>query len=101
MNSKYGFYQDCKIRLGKEFGLKAYDHFHKAFDQLPIACLVSDRVLVVHGGIGDGRWTLKDVETVPRPLTGDQLYDENWIFNILWSDPVGEEDTDGSAAHTF
>lgn len=95
MNEKYGFQEDCKSRLGKEFGQKSYDIFHKAFDQLPVACLVSERILVVHGGIGDGRWTLSDLEQVQRPLTGDKLYESSWIYNILWSDPTDEEDKPG------
>mmetsp|Transcript_137175 Transcript_137175/g.242507 ORF Transcript_137175/g.242507 Transcript_137175/m.242507 type:complete len:690 (+) Transcript_137175:111-2180(+) len=95
MNEKYGFQDDCRSRLGKEFGQKTYEHFHKAFDQLPVACLVAERILCVHGGIGDGRWTLKDLEQVKRPLTGDKLYQSSWIFNILWSDPTDEDDKPG------
>lgn len=100
MNAKYGFWDDCRKRLGKEFGGTAYDHIHKAFDQLPIACVVSDRVLVVHGGIGDGRWTLGDVANIKRPLDADQLYETNWIFNILWSDPL-DKDAEDAGANTF
>ena len=29
--------------------------FAKAFDELPIACLVNEKILVVHGGIGEGK----------------------------------------------
>merc|ERR1719506_1013160 len=102
MNAKYGFYQDCTKRLGKAFGAKCYDHIHKAFEQLPLACVVSDRILVCHGGLGDGRWTLRDIETVKRPLTGDQIYENNWIFNILWSDPLCKEKSgDTTAPSTF
>lgn len=102
MNEKYGFRDCCRTRLGKEFGLKMYDHTHKAFDQLPVACVVGGRILIVHGGIGQGRWTLRDVENVPRPLTGDVLHESHWIYNILWSDPLDEEENGStSKSDTF
>jgi hypothetical protein len=96
MNEKYGFRDDCRTRLGKEFGYKVYDHFHNAFDQLPVACVVAQKVLVVHGGLGDGRWTLNDVESIERPLKGDALYSSP-VFNMLWSDPMDDEEENGAS----
>jgi hypothetical protein len=34
----------------------------------PTALVIADRVLVVHGGIGNGNWTLGDIRTVKRPI---------------------------------
>lgn len=91
MNAKYGFKRHCIDHLA-QYGLKAYELIHDVFDQLPVACLAGEHVLVVHGGIGDGRWTLDDLVCVPRPLARDFLNDpaQSWIMNILWSDPVDE-----------
>ena len=47
---------------------RVYQHVHRAFDWLPLAALVGQRVLVVHGGIGDGSWGLSELEATPRPL---------------------------------
>lgn len=44
-------------------------------------------MLVLHGGIGDGSWGLRDLrENVPRPLRDD---DDAPLFvkHALWSDP--------------
>jgi diadenosine tetraphosphatase ApaH/serine/threonine PP2A family protein phosphatase len=97
MNAKYGFQEACVKTLGKEFGPKIYDIIHKAFDQLPVACLVAHRILVVHGGIGDGNWRLHDLLNVRRPITDEVLADpaNRWIYNILWSDPI-EDDSEGA-----
>jgi len=98
MNEKYGFKETCCKQLGKEFGLTAYEFFEEAFDQLPIACLVSDSILCVHGGIGDGRWDLNDVRAVRRPLGAKELAnpDNKWILDILWSDPIEDDQSEGA-----
>lgn len=102
MNERYGFKDVCYQKLGNEFGPKAFDLIQKAFEQLPLGCLIADSVLCVHGGIGNGRWSLDDIRRVRRPLKGDDLYlpENKWIFNILWSDPI-EEDEGAAIASTF
>lgn len=96
MNQKYGFADECNEKLGMEFGPKIFEFIQDAFDQLPLACIVADRVLVVHGGIGDGAWRVCDLRGVKRPLGGARLGEpENaWIYNMLWSDPI-EDDAAG------
>lgn len=105
MNAKYGFRDECQDRLGQELGTKTYDLFQDVFDQLPVACLVGGRLLCVHGGVGDGRWDLNDLRAVRRPLGQQDLESANlrWVQNILWSDPI-EDDQDswrGAGAPVF
>lgn len=90
MNKRYGFHEECLDRLGSEFGPKMFDMFHSVFDQLPLSCVISDRVLVVHGGLGDGAWSLDEVRSIRRPLRGNDLL-EPWIANMLWSDPIEDD----------
>ncbi|CAK0845187.1 unnamed protein product, partial [Prorocentrum cordatum] len=94
MNRKYGFADECSRRLGAEMGPKLFDIFHSAFDYLPVACLIQGSVLVVHGGIGDGNWKLSDLQAVKRPLREADLADPQnvWLFNLLWSDPIEDDD---------
>jgi len=94
MNQKYGFADECRDRLGAEFGTKVFDLMTNAFDTLPLACLIEKKVLVVHGGIGDGAWRLHDIRDIHRPLCGDELAAPHnyWINNILWSDPIEDDD---------
>jgi len=68
---------------------------HSVFDWLPIAALIGDVCLTLHGGIGDGNWGLDELATkVPRPLLA--LRDAPlMVAQALWSDP---SDSDASMA---
>mmetsp|Transcript_34513 Transcript_34513/g.80540 ORF Transcript_34513/g.80540 Transcript_34513/m.80540 type:complete len:598 (+) Transcript_34513:32-1825(+) len=93
MNARYGFWEECHDRLGDTFGRKTFDLFQTTFDQLPIACLVANKILCVHGGVGDGRWDLNDLRAVRRPLSQQELCSTKlrWVHNILWSDPIEDD----------
>ena len=32
------------------------------FEHLPLGALVSEKMLVIHGGLGDGTWGLRELE---------------------------------------
>lgn len=93
MNERYGFRGECNRLMGKKMGPKVYEAMHKVFDHLPFAALVANRVLVVHGGIGNGAWRLNDLRAVKRPLNSSDLQQERnrWLYNILWSDPIEDD----------
>lgn len=94
MNEKYGFKDSCLETMGTSLGLKMYDLLEAAFDELPIACLVEGRILCVHGGIGKGDWDLINLRSLHRPITSQVLShpDKKWLLNILWSDPIEDDD---------
>lgn len=105
MNERYGFQKECDDVLGSIMGPKTYEIIHRAFDYLPIACIISGHILVVHGGIGHGTWKISDLNHVKRPIGEEELTDPslNWVRNILWSDPTedGEFGSKGAAGvHT-
>jgi len=101
MNEKYGFKHECMVKLGTDFGRKMFDLMQSAFDRLPLACLIANRALVLHGGIGDGMWGLSDIWNVARPLPSERILskENSWLFNILWSDPI--EDGAKADPNTF
>lgn len=101
MNEKYGFKNECMVKLGPDFGKKMFDLMQSAFDRLPLACLIANRALVLHGGIGDGMWGLSDIWNVARPLPSERILskENSWLFNILWSDPI--EDGAKADPNTF
>jgi hypothetical protein len=51
-----------------------YNAIFDLFEYLPLAALVSGKLLVVHGGIGDGSWGLADLAAVARPLVSAFSY---------------------------
>uniref|UniRef100_A0A7S4SAC4 Serine/threonine-protein phosphatase n=1 Tax=Alexandrium monilatum TaxID=311494 RepID=A0A7S4SAC4_9DINO len=93
MNSRYGFEEQCTKRLGQIFGPKVFDIFQKAFDQMPFACVIAGRILVVHGGLGSGTWRLDQLRAVRRPVKGDDLVRAGmcWVYDLLWSDPIEDD----------
>ena len=67
-------------------GEGVYDTIHKAFDWLPLGAVVAG-VFVLHGGVGDGSWTIEDLARVSRPL--EDINGGVWhcVSQALWSDP--------------
>jgi diadenosine tetraphosphatase ApaH/serine/threonine PP2A family protein phosphatase len=91
MNERYGFLDECNTKLGS-FGPKLFELFHRVFDVMPVACMISDRILCVHGGIGEGKWKVDDIRGIRRPLNDDVSDPELlWVHNLLWSDPIEDD----------
>eukprot|EP00929_Paragymnodinium_shiwhaense_P061522 TRINITY_DN30727_c0_g2_i7.p1 TRINITY_DN30727_c0_g2~~TRINITY_DN30727_c0_g2_i7.p1 ORF type:complete len:466 (+),score=66.07 TRINITY_DN30727_c0_g2_i7:242-1639(+) len=82
-----GFYHVCLQHVGQQ----VFDTIHRCFDWLPFGVLVGGKILIIHGGIGKGQWTLQDLEQVQRPMTGQDLHKNNMVYNILWSDPIADD----------
>jgi len=101
MNEKYGFHKECMDHMGKSWGKKVFQLVQGTFNNLPLACLIGRRVLCVHGGIGDGKWSLQDLLQVRRPLNEERLNaDENrWIYGLLWSDPIEDSKNGKDGSH--
>eukprot|EP00929_Paragymnodinium_shiwhaense_P070214 TRINITY_DN35546_c0_g1_i1.p1 TRINITY_DN35546_c0_g1~~TRINITY_DN35546_c0_g1_i1.p1 ORF type:complete len:776 (-),score=126.41 TRINITY_DN35546_c0_g1_i1:307-2634(-) len=102
MNRKYGFEDSCEEHLGQKMGPKFFNTVQVCFDHLPLACVVGGRMLVVHGGLGDGKWMVNDLRRLKRPLLTKEedvhSKGNNWWVNILWSDPIEEDDINMSTA---
>lgn len=96
-----GFDRACTDELGLRDGEEAFAAFHRAFEWLPLAARVDGRILVLHGGLGSGKWTLDDLRAVERPLVSDDLVGalNGVIYNILWSDPVQHTDSNRKTPH--
>ena len=87
-----GFDGACAAEFGARHGEAAFRAFHAVFEWLPLAALIERSVLVLHGGIGDGNWTLADLEArgARRPLDDDAIARDALVANVLWSDPMRE-----------
>jgi protein phosphatase len=61
-----------------------YDDAVRAFSQIPLAALIGQSTLCVHGGIGPSVLTASSVEWLTRPIDdfGDDILD-----SLVWSDP--------------
>ena len=65
MSERWGFSAACGA-LGQG-GTRVFEAMHNAFEWLPLSAVVGGRILVLHGGIGGGDWTLADLARDVRP----------------------------------
>lgn len=86
MNKMYGF----EGEVTKKYSVKFYNFFSDLFNKLPIAYLINQKVLVLHGGLfsKDGV-KLDDIRKVNRFW---EPGDQGILCEALWSDPT---DLDG------
>lgn len=88
-----GFKHQCNQVFGPVLGAQAFEVVHCTFDWLPIAAVVAGRILVVHGGIGDGQWALEDLEGINRPMRDENEPENALAKMVLWSDPTDGDET--------
>ena len=67
-----------------------YDAFVSVFNQMPLSCLISGKILCVHGGIGPPFESISQISQIKRPILD---FNEGLLDTILWSDPVDSTQT--------
>ncbi|CDY10577.1 BnaC03g70370D [Brassica napus] len=63
INRIYGFYDECKRR----FNVRVWKVFTDCFNCLPVAALIDDKILCMHGGLSPELNHLDEVRSLPRP----------------------------------
>jgi len=71
-----------------------FNRINRLFDYLPLATIIDDKILCIHGGIGATLTKIEQIEKLQRPL--EIVHDvetekQRLVVDILWSDPT---DTD-------
>ena len=80
LNRIYGFYDECKRR----YSVKLWRIFSDCFNCMPIAAVVHDKILCMHGGLSPDLDNLSQIFEISRPT---DIPDEGLLCDILWSDP--------------
>lgn len=75
-----GFYDECKRR----YTVKLWRVFSDCFNCMPVAAVVEDKILCMHGGISPELQRLGQILEIPRPI---DVPDEGLLCDLLWSDP--------------
>lgn len=82
----YGFFDEVKRR----FNVRLFKEFTDVFNCLPVAALIEEIALCMHGGLSPELRHLRQIEQIYRPLV---VPDEGLACDLLWSDP--EEGSSG------
>ncbi|XP_030524517.1 serine/threonine-protein phosphatase PP1 isozyme 4 isoform X3 [Rhodamnia argentea] len=84
INRIYGFYDECKRR----FNVRLWKAFTDSFNCLPVAALIDDKILCMHGGLSPDLTNLDQIRNLPRPTA---IPDTGLLCDLLWSDPGGRD----------
>ncbi|OWM66742.1 hypothetical protein CDL15_Pgr010394 [Punica granatum] len=83
INRIYGFYDECKRR----FNVRLWRTFTDCFNCLPVAALIDDKILCMHGGLSPDLMDLDQIRNLTRPT---DVPDAGLLCDLLWSDPDRE-----------
>ncbi|KAK1607604.1 hypothetical protein QYE76_031277 [Lolium multiflorum] len=98
INRIYGFYDECKRR----FSVRLWKLFTDCFNCLPVAALVDEKILCMHGGLSPDLDSLDRIREIQRPV---DVPDQGLLCDLLWSDPdrdsSGWGENDRGVSFTF
>ena len=96
INESFGFSTECEQRLGENPDMpdSVFNRFNNLFEYMPLACIIDETILCIHGGIGSSLKKIEQIETIERPLEVVHEVNtalEKLVVDILWSDPTDHD----------
>lgn len=86
MNKVYGFEGECRAKYNE----RVFKVFSESFSALPLATLIGEKYLVLHGGLfSDDKTTLEDIRKLNRH-NQRQPGQSGLMMEMLWTDPQTE-----------
>lgn len=87
----HGLAEECECRLNENFRTEnsVFLKLNSIFDLLPLAALVDNKILCVHGGIGSSVNKLSDISNIRRPVQIVQEVrtpEQQLIVDLIWSE---------------
>jgi len=86
INRIYGFYEECK----KRYSVKLWKTFGDCFNCLPVAAVIDEKIMCMHGGISPELNNLDQINKLPKPT---EVPENGLMCDLLWADP--EKDAKG------
>ncbi len=81
INNIYGFYDECKRR----FNVRLWKGFIECFNCLPVAALIDEKILCMHGGLSPDLKDLNQIRNMVRPA---DVPDQGLLCELLWANSV-------------
>jgi len=73
------------IFIGKRrYSIKLWKLFTECFNCLPVAALIDDKILCMHGGLSPELLSMDQIKRIGRPV---EIPDSGLLCDLLWSDP--------------
>jgi diadenosine tetraphosphatase ApaH/serine/threonine PP2A family protein phosphatase len=106
INMTFGFADECANRLNEDIDhpRSVFKCINGIFQYLPLAAIIDNKVICLHGGIGESLKHISQIEALERPLevvhevTNDE---QQLIVDVLWSDPTDSDQEMGIYANTI
>jgi len=96
INNSFGFADECSMRLGEDHNDpgSVFNKVNELFDWLPLAAIIEDKIICLHGGIGSTLERISQIELLKRPL--EVIHEvqnpiQQLVVDILWSDPTDSD----------
>ena len=77
---RYGFYDECKRR----YTVKLWRIFGDCFNCMPLAAVVGDKILCMHGGLSPELDQIGLIRDLGRPT---EVPEHGLLCDLLWADP--------------
>ncbi|TKR82089.1 hypothetical protein L596_015863 [Steinernema carpocapsae] len=91
INRVYGFFDEINKKMeNADHGFEVWRAFNDMFAVLPLAAVISKKILCMHGGISPKLESLDDIRAIKRPL--DEPNSNELACDLLWADPMTEFD---------
>ena len=106
INNGFGFSDECAYRLDEDPQDEdsVFNRLNALFEWLPLAAVIDNKILCIHGGIGSSFNTLEDIERLERPLEvihEVSTADQKLVVDVLWSDPTDSDTELGIQQNTI
>lgn len=77
----YGFYDECRRKYGNS---NVWKFCTDLFDYMPLAAMIDDKILCVHGGLSHSINKISEIKNLDRK---QEIPQEGAMCDLMWSDP--------------
>ncbi|KAK9103755.1 hypothetical protein Sjap_021009 [Stephania japonica] len=78
VNCNSGFYNECKTR----FNIQLWKVFNDCFNCMPVAAIIDEKTLCLHGGLSPDLQNLDQIKNIRRPT---DVPDSGLLCDLLWA----------------